>query len=190
MENYSGNKQLTTQDVINAPEIVWLGIDFTQAKFIGPSGFVEINKIINVSLAAINDLFVAEPQKFNFPKLTGKMATSLLNMVYERNVKISSEGIIRVDDNYTIDEQVVKKIVSEYNFPSDNRPGLLFVVESLNKNKKTANTWVTFVDMKNREVIVTRKFAAPAMGFTFRNYWANAFLGILKLMPGYLRSLR
>jgi hypothetical protein len=176
------------QDVKVAPEIVWLGIDFTKAKFVGPAGFNDIHSIINTQVHSINDLFVKEPAKFNFPKFMRKTARYKLDIVYQRNMKISPEGLILVTDvPGRVDGNVVQQIVDECQFPQDNLIGMMFVVESLDKNQSASFTWVTFIDLNNGKVIYTGKFAGRAGGIGFRNFWANSFFDILKQMTTLMR---
>jgi hypothetical protein len=177
----------TITDVRAAQEIVWLGVDFTHAKLIGPSGFTDIYSIIHTQFASMNDLFVREQQKFNFPKFLSKTARYNLQKVFERNTKISPDGLILVYDTPNrIDGTVVQQIIDECQFPQENAIGLMFIVESLDKIKSTSFAWVTFIDLNTGKGIITSKFAGQAGGFGFRNYWANSFFDILKRISSIL----
>jgi len=186
MEEITSGKNF--QDVKLAPEVVWLGIDFTQVKLIGPSGFSNVPNIVNTQVHSINDLFVKEPNKYNFPKFLGKTARYKLDIVYERNMKIPVDGLVLVSDpGGRVNEEVVQKVVDECQFPKDNLIGMMFVAEALDKNQQAAFAWVTFIDLNTGKVIYTSKYAGTAGGFGFRNYWARSFFDILRQMPSIFR---
>jgi hypothetical protein len=178
----------TFQDVKSSPEIVWLGIDFTRAKFIGPSGFNDVHSIINTQLHSMNDLFVREPQKYNFSKFLGKTARYKIDVVYQRNLKISPEGLILLSDpGNRFDQNTIQQVVDECQFPKDNLIGLMYIVETLDKNQQASFVWVTFIDLANGKVILTGKYAGRAGGFGFRNFWAGSFFDIMKQFPSMMR---
>lgn len=178
----------TFNDVRTAPELVWLGIDFTKVRLVGPAGFSDVNSIIRVQIHSMNDLWVKEPHKYNFPKFTGKTARTRLDLVYQHNMQIPIDGLILVQDTPgRINEGVVQEVVNECKFPQDNLIGMMFVAESLDKNQAAAFVWVTFVDLNNGKVILASKYAGRAGGIGFRNYWANAFFDVFRQMPTILR---
>jgi hypothetical protein len=42
--------------------------------------------------------------------------------------------------------------------------------------------WVTFIDMKTRQILFTERMVAEPGGFGLRNYWAGAIKGVLEKM--------
>lgn len=178
----------TFQDVKACAEIVWLGLDFTRVKLIGPAGFNDVHRIVNTEFHAMNDFFVKEPKKFNFPKFIRKTARYKLDFVYQRNMKIPVDGLVLVSDiGNRVDGNIVQQVVDECQFPKDNLIGMMFVVESLDKIQAAAFVWVTFIDLATGKVIFASKYAGRAGGLAFRNFWANSFFDVLKQLPSIMR---
>jgi hypothetical protein len=50
----------------------------------------------------------------------------------------------------------------------------------MSKSREEASGWITFVDMGSKTVLRTFRETGKPGGFGFRNYWAKAFLNILK----------
>ena len=160
----SGNAKLT-----------FLGLDFTQAKYIGRIGFTDPNAIKNQHMASWNNLIEAEAKKFSLQKAFNlkddKYATSVEDMV-KLNKTVDVEGNI-TDDAYSITEEQVKKSVSKYSLSQKEGVGLVYVVESLSKTDERLYAWVTFIDMSSKKVLYTEKVDGKAGGIGFRNYWAG-----------------
>jgi hypothetical protein len=178
----------TFQDVRSCPEIVWLGIDFSRVKFIGPAGFNDVRSILATQIHGMNDVVIKETNKFDFAKFLRKRARYKADQVYQHNMNISPDGIVLVvDPGNRVDGAVVQQVVDECKFPQDSGIGLLFVAESLDKNQSAAFTWVAFVDLACGKVIATSKYAGRAGGLSFRNFWVNAFFDILKQLSPIVR---
>jgi hypothetical protein len=185
-ENTTPNKSF--QDVINAPEIVWLGIDFSRVKFIGPAGFNDLQSILTSQIHGINDVVIKENHKFDFQKFLRKRPRYKAEQVYMHNMNINPAGIVLVvDQGNRVDGSMVQDVVNECQFPAENAIGLMFVTESLDKNQAAAFAWVAFVDLATSKVIATSKYAGRAGGITFRNYWANAFFDIIRQLSHIVR---
>lgn len=166
---FSGNTHLT-----------FLGLDFTQARYIGKIGFTDAAAIKNQHMVSWNNLIEAEPKKFSLQKAfklkDDQYASKVEDMVnLNKNAKV--EGNI-IDDAYSITEDQVKKSVSKYSLSSKEGIGVVYVVESLSKTDEKLSAWVTFIDLSTKKVLYTEKVEAKAGGFGFRNYWAG---GVFKI---------
>lgn len=169
------------QDVRSAPEIVWLGIDFSRVKLIGPAGFSDLHAILSTQIHAMNDVFIKENNKFDLVKYLRKKPRYQAEQVYQHNMNISPEGIVLVTDpGNRMDANTVQQIVDECKFPLQPAIGMLFAAEALDKNQVAAFVWVAFVDMSTGKVIAASKYAGRAGGLSFRNFWVNAFFDVLK----------
>ncbi len=178
----------TFQDVRNCPEIVWLGIDFTRVKFVGPAGFNDIHSILAVQTHGMNDVVIKESKKFDFVKFLRKRPRYKAEQVYQHNMNISPEGIVLVSDTGNrVDGAVVQQVVDECKFQQEDAIGLMFVAETLDKNQVAAFAWVAFVDLNSGKVIATSKYAGRAGGLSFRNFWVNAFFDILRQLSPIVR---
>ncbi|WP_159474061.1 hypothetical protein [Dyadobacter sp. 3J3] len=168
---FAGNAKLT-----------FLGLDFTQAKFIGRLGFVDPVAIKNQHITSWNDLIEYEPKKFSLQdafKLKPEMYQSKVSDMVKLNESVDVKGNI-TEDEYVITEDQVKKSVSKYSLSVKDGIGIVYVVESLNKKAEKLFAWVTFIDLKTKKVLYTEKLEGSAGGFGFRNYWAGGVYKINK----------
>jgi len=180
----------TKADVLNdnSKDITWLGIDFSQAKFIGPaSQFKDAGEISNEDFrdkytVSWNQLFIDEQKKFNVAEMVHRpQVTYALDVTAKANGKIKKDFFgANPNDFKTLDEKKIGDLVSHYDFQGKTGAGLLFFAEGMSKGLQEAGAWVTLVDMKSKKVLFTTYKTGKAGGFGFRNYWAKSWANILK----------
>ncbi|MBS1587496.1 MAG: hypothetical protein JSS82_18330 [Bacteroidetes bacterium] len=178
-------------------ELTWLGLDFTQLKFIGDAAqWKDAGEITNGAMRdryfpGWNDLFVKEQKKYDVAKATNRADVKYATNVTEKaNNSIKNPSFFTDDANaYThLTEQQVNDLVRKYDFQGNKGLGLLFFVESMSKGKEEAAMWVTFVDMGSKKVLLTKRLTEKSGGFGFRNYWAKTFNMALKDMGNDLKK--
>lgn len=156
-------------------KLVFLGLDFTQAKYIGKIGFTDPMAIQNQHIVSWNNLIELEPKKFSLQKafnLKDDQYKSKVEDMVKLNKSVNVEKNI-TDDESALTEDQVKKGVGKYALSEKDGIGLVYVVESLNKNSEKLVVWVTFIDLATKKVLHTEKVEGKAGGFGFRNYWAG-----------------
>ncbi|GGM85769.1 hypothetical protein GCM10010967_17460 [Dyadobacter beijingensis] len=169
-------------------KLVFLGLDFTQAKYIGKAGFMDAQAIQNQHIVSWNNLIELEPKKFSLQKafnLKDDQYKSKVEDMVKLNKAVNVEKNI-TDDEYSITEDQVKKSVAKYALSEKEGIGVVYVVESLNKSAEKLIAWVTFIDLATKKVIHTEKVEGKAGGFGFRNYWAG---GVYKINQEIDKSL-
>jgi hypothetical protein len=163
-------------------KLVFLGLDLTQAKYIGKIGFTDPVAIKNQHMASWNNLLEYEPKKFSlqeaFKLQPDQYETKVADMTKLNESAEVKENI--TDEDYVLTEDQVKKSVSKYSLSVKDGIGLVYVVESLNKKAEKLFAWVTFIDLRTKKVLYTEKLEGSAAGFGFRNYWAGAVYKINK----------
>lgn len=182
--------QLTKADIFGSEEITWLGLDFSQVHFIGEAaqwqdvGDINNDELRDKYFVAWNDLFINEQSKYDVAGAVGRSEVSYATEVTEKsNNKLTRDFFSSNGNDYQLlDEQKVQKLVSKYNFQGKSGIGMMFFVEGMSKGKAEASMWVTFVDMKAKKVLLTKRMEEKARGFGFRNYWAKTFYLALKDM--------
>jgi hypothetical protein len=186
---FVGVAQNTLSELFNGnARLVFLGLDFTQAKYIGRIGFTDADAIKNQHMVSWNSLIEAEPKKFSLEKafkLNSDRYASKVDDMIKLNKSVDVDGNI-TDDAYSITEDKVRKSVSRYNLSEKDGIGLVYVVESLNKTTEKLVAWVTFVDLRTKKVLYTEKVEGAAGGFGFRNFWAGGVYKINKLIESSL----
>ncbi|MEO7524130.1 MAG: hypothetical protein ABIT58_08550 [Ferruginibacter sp.] len=169
-------------------EITWLGMDFTQAKFIGAATqFKDAGEITNADfrdkyVKGWNQLFVNEQKKFDVAKVVHRTDVRYGMEVTEKvNIGIKGDFFSNNPDEYmSLDAGKVESLVKKYNFQGKSGVGLIFFIDGMSKGKDQASAWVAYIDMKSKKVLMSKHVTGKSGGFGFKNYWAKAFYGILK----------
>jgi hypothetical protein len=173
--------------VFSTNEIVWYGLDFSNAKFIGTfdqgagiapaTGYDMKTKWI----AQWNALIAKEQPHFDFRKAFQKD-----NVIYDLepmatvNKKVDADKCMAFNAN-KVERADVEASVKSYPVGEKKEGiGCSFVVENFNKTTETASVWVTFFDIRTHKVLLCEKLEGKCMGIGMRNYWAGAIKSIIK----------
>lgn len=180
-------KAQTAKDAFNATEVVWYGLDFTKAKFVGQfdQGFGAMpatgTDMKNKWIPQWNALIAKEPQNFKIKEAFRKDNVYYdMAPVNEINSKIDVDNCMSFNAG-KIERSEIDAMVKKYG-AGDKKEGigLVFIVENFNKGTEMADVYVTFFDIASRKVLFTEKMSGKAMGVGMRNYWAGSIKAILK----------
>jgi len=165
-------------DVFNtALPITWLGLDFSQARFIGDHyKFTSVHDARNL-IDAWNELMIKEPAKFDIAKMLGKKQAILRVDVTQTHNNALDMALLLADStgqHNHLKKDDIETIVKFYDFKGLKGLGVMFNVETFNRKIPMALVWVTFVNMETGEVIFTEQMEQAPGGFGIRNYWAGA----------------
>jgi hypothetical protein len=176
--------QTTAKDIFKEGEIVWFGLDFSQAKFIGQfegvqgSGPLSGEDIKQDLMPAWNGVIVNEPLRYNIPLTFRK--TSVFNdieVVANRNKAIDESTMLSI--NQVTREIDVNAIVASYaKCEKAEGLGLVFIVDYFSKSTIEAAVIVTYFDIKTKKVLFSDRMTAKPRGFGLRNYWAGAIYNV------------
>lgn len=176
-------------DIFDADKsITWLGMDFTQVKFIGEAtqwsdaGEITNSQMRDKYFPGWNALFISEKDKYKVADAVRRAEVDYAIDVTEKANNALKGNFFENDGNlyHSLDDKKVADLVKKYDFKGHEGIGMMFFVEGMSKGKEMASMWVTFVDMKNKTVLLTKQMEGKAGGFGFRNYWAKSFLNVLK----------
>lgn len=170
----------TLKDFLSSSEVplTYLGVDFTQAKVLNEIA-ANASDIRDRQYAAINQVIINEPKKYDFQKAFSKsVVTNDISLVNEKNGKIDAEKIIATEEP-KLTKANIESVVKGYNFSGKKGIGLMFVMESMNKATATASMYVTLIDLSSKKVLLTERMTAKPAGFGFRNYWAKTVYEVL-----------
>jgi len=167
-----------TKKITDIKSVVWLGVDFTAAKFTLVTDDPAV--IVNQFLKSINTLVVTERAKFDIKKFFNiPEVTYEIDMANEFNAKIDPSKLVITDD-YKFEMDKVKEVIKKYNLKDKTGTGLIFVAENLNKTSLSASYYVCFFDLKTKEIIECKKKSGHVTGVGFRNFWASSIYVIMK----------
>ncbi|WP_448699592.1 hypothetical protein ACFGVR_21345 [Mucilaginibacter sp. AW1-3] len=170
--------------------VTWLGVDYSQTKFIGAatkSGEAVITNDVfrDGYTSEWNQLFITEQKKYDVAKAIGRKSVE-----YKIDVALNANRALTKKDFFTNNpgdfhlttEATIADAVKKYDFMNHEGIGLLFFVDGMSKGTASMGIWVTFVDMKSKTVLYTTYQTAKPGGFGFRNYWAKPLYTVLKDM--------
>jgi hypothetical protein len=171
-------------------EIIWFGVDFSAAKFIGKEGFVNPVDITENKFNSWNMIIIKEPDKYNVRKYFKK---NLVNydtvLVRQRNATVKPDQlVIEKKETYSFGKEKVAEIIKSYTPEEPSGIGLVFIVESFNKPKGKAYIYVTFFDIATKELLFTERVKGEPGGMSMRNYWAGAILSVMNRSQGKLKE--
>lgn len=174
----------TLKEFFNSSEVplTYLGVDFTQAKVFNDIAANAMD-IRDRQFAAINQVIVNEPKKYDFQKAFSKSTvTNDISFVNAKNAKIDAEKIMEANsaDEMRFKKATIESIVKGYHFGGKKGIGLMFIMESMNKASAQGSMYVTLIDLASGKVLLTERMTAKAAGFGFRNYWAKTIAEVLK----------
>lgn len=185
----------TVKDIVGSSytSILWMGIDYSQVKLYGSCapaalpGFEKVEKeaeeIRDVYFPAWNQLILNESDKYNLARALRRSKipsdltmmevrnsdTDLNNMFALKKVELSPEAILNIIQSYEMSVIDKKKGIA-----------LVFIMESMNKNTEKAIMYVTFFNIRTKEVLITERMIGRASGAGFRNYWVRPFYEVIK----------
>ncbi|HMG82850.1 MAG TPA: hypothetical protein VK559_07430 [Ferruginibacter sp.] len=170
--------------------ITFLGLDFSQTKFIGEAtqfkdaGAITNNEFRDKYAPGWNELFVNEEKKYDVAKAIDykKDIPYALDVTDKANSKIKKPNFFSNDlnDYKKLTADKIAGLVKKYNFQGKSGVGLIIFIEGMSKGKEEAGAWVAYVDMKSKKILLSGYVTGKSGGFGFKNYWAKAFLNILK----------
>lgn len=172
--------QYTPADVFKVDNITWYGLDFSNIKLIGSEGFTDPYAVKNQFFDSWNNLIITETDKYDLAGFFHKsFVENDLSIVQERNMLPDPDELV-INTDYSLGEDEVKKIISEYDITDKEGIGLVFIMESFNKTDEKGYMWVSFFDIETKEVLLSNKMSGKVGGFGIRNYWAKSFYSVMK----------
>jgi len=164
-------------------KVTWLGLDFTDAIFIGDRERLGSKEDINHLLGGLNRLIVDEPYKFDIAlAIDKKKVENAIEVTLEKNetLDVLEKYASSSKEYFHIKPNRINEIVDTYSFKDLEGVGLMFIIESFNKINEEASIWVTFIDMNTKEIIISERITAEPKGFGLRNYWAGAIYSVIQ----------
>jgi hypothetical protein len=181
--------QNTAKDIFSKPDMVWFGLNFSEAKMVGnfaqvgEAGESSSKELRDKWMPSWNGLIIGEPQNFKFAETYEKdNIITDINSTEKMNKAINL-GSLTQDEMFSFSDpqKAVKNVVSKLQANEKKEGlGLVYVVESFNKNTQIATIYVTIFDIATKNVLITEKIEGKGAGIGLRNYWAGAVKVITK----------
>jgi len=174
----------------NDMAITWLGADFSHATIEDFCG-CEPAQFAQQIIPSINEVVVKEASKYDFAKFLQKSDfISDITSVTKSNESIDPNAMVRTEATHkTLDKATIAKIVASYDLTGKKGVGVVLIYESLSKRNLKAIMYLTYVQMPEGKIILSKQVEGKPGGFGVRNYWAATIYSFLKEYKGeYLRS--
>jgi hypothetical protein len=176
----------TKSDVFNKDiEVTWLGLDFSNAKFLGDREKFGSESDVKHLMTAWNELIINEAEKFNVAKAVDRSkVTNATEVTTARNGEVDVQAMFTDNqkDYLHIQPSDIEGIVSSFDFKGKTGIGLVFIVETFSKPNEEGSMYVTFVNMGSKELLFSERLTAEPKGFGMRNFWAGCIYGVLTKM--------
>lgn len=166
--------------------VTWLGLDFTNAKFIGSTAEFGTPEKSGELMAAWNSLLSKEHAKFDVGRYFRKREVNLdFALTSNKNKSLDFASKIASGEANELSKSDIEEIIGAYDFTGRTGLGLMFNVESFNREKVKSAIWITFIDLNTGEVIFTERRIGRPSGIGVRNFWGNS---VLNMMQGISRK--
>lgn len=174
-------------DFLEHKEILWLGIDFSKAKFT-QKGFDFPSEVLKSYFHEWNMLIISDQKKYDIRLSFRKPIMSYdLSMVSKKNRIIKSNQLLC--ENISVESVMDKEEMCQYltglDYPQLHPYALLFVVESFDNNSKTGSVWVNIVHTGQKIPVLCEKFLKIPSGFGIKSYWSRIFYNLLYDIKNY-----
>jgi len=191
--------------------IDFLGLDFSEFKFIGNSG-VSGYTMRDQFFGEWNYMFYSEKKKYNigrfikiFPKSAGKPTPSRnwqirsinsinyrTEFVSEINSNVDAKKIV-VYSNYNLEDFTKDKLqeaINRYSFEFTSPVALTFIVNYYNWVNETgeSNIAAVFFNTNTKEILFSTTLTGEGSGRNFRNFWMNSIDNILPKLQKVIKK--
>ncbi len=173
----------TAQDIFKSgTPVTWLGLDFTEARFIGDRERLGSHSDVLHLMESINQLIVNEPTKYDIAAAIGRARVEkAINVTSNHNSQLEVSELLsdQTKDYQRLKSSDIERIVSGYSFDDLDGIGLMFNVESFSKMDESASVWVTFINLNTKKVLFTQRLTGKPGGFGLRNFWGRSIYNII-----------
>ncbi len=179
--------QHSAKDFFTDKKIVWYGIDYSKARFVGSfaqvkdAGALDGKALVEKYFTGWNNVVIHEPKKYDVAKSFNKeSATNDLAAVTKVNSETNPTGIMQ-ENPYTLEASEIPGMIAKYQGGTEkNGIAAVFIAESYDHNRESGSYYVVVFDITTKKVLIQEKYSVKPGGFGVRNYWAKTIFETLK----------
>jgi len=178
---YDKESKFNAKDIfIKNQDIYFYGLDFSNARFIGPN-FNNKQEIKDTYFKVWNDILVSE-SKYDLKAPLRKSNVYVYNNVAASVNKDADPSTF--SDNYSeFSTEALSKMVGAYECGNNSGIGLSFIVEAFDWNKNKSFVYIVFFDLDSRKILLFDKMEGIPGGMSsIRNYWINSIANIIEVI--------
>lgn len=167
--------------VFSSRNMVFYGLDFTEARFTGGSGLTSPTAMQDKYMPGLNELMIFERKRYDVAKSYQK---SNVEYYFDLTDKFNSKTdiynqYVYKDVEVLSDEQVLTA-VKKFKDPKHHGLGLVYIVDEVNHYRNVISVHITFFDIDSGEMLFSRRARGEMKGFSIRNYYAGGIRQIIK----------
>ncbi|MBS1636275.1 MAG: hypothetical protein JST26_10185 [Bacteroidetes bacterium] len=175
--------QKTAKDFFSSDDMVWYGLNFSQARMIGQfdqaagAGAATGSDIKNKWIPSWNGVIISEPK--NFKREEAFRKTNIYNDIAateKQNLAIDADKLMTYNPySFSDPKETIKHVISSLSGGEKKEGiGVTFVVESFDKTNMKAVIYAVVFDIATKKVLISEKIEATPRGIGLRNFWAGA----------------
>ena len=173
--------------LLEAKSVKFFGVDFSEVKVYGAQ---ETVPQLLQAFENINNLFLAEPEKYDFEKIL-KREVSVVSVKAVNSVAdyIDEEELKTEDSSYRLDDKTIAEMIKFLPVDKEDGVGAVMVAEMLNKPAARGSYIIVYFSLEDKEILGSFRAEGKASGMGLRNYWANSVYDIIKSNKQSLKEL-
>jgi len=164
-----------SKDIINPDvQLVWLGCDFSKARFTKAEEFTDKDQILRFFVDCNNVVLNAA----NMEQVSKRLKRDVIkdfSYVTAKNEKVNWENVHSDDLDYSLSDDVLKEMVKELSIDQTKYKGhiaLVFCEENYSKTNEEATLACVFFRVDDLEILYIKRDAFKPKGYGFMNYWS------------------
>lgn len=185
----SGSLQAQSmQDVFKDKQMTWYGLDFSQAKFIGaftntgPKDSKSPTVLRDIYFEGWNYVIVNEKKKYNLQFFFDKNVVKYdLSKVRAINSSVDTATMMATSVVPFTGKQIQQAVLN-YRNKDTSGLGLVFIIESFDRNQDLGTMHAAFFDIATGIVLFTKKVKSTPDGMGVRNYWIRTVYNSMEAM--------
>lgn len=153
-------------------DIVFYGYDFTYLKLSNARKMGQSINLIQKYFNEWNTHFNKEVGFVNLKKWMGKHSMLMGNQVFQNYYKRDFNNFVDLG-NYCISFEDLQKVVKSYVINETQGIGMVINLVNFNKDREFSMAWVTFFDIKTRQIMFAVLTTGEAGGGGMVGHWGN-----------------
>lgn len=168
-------------NVFESNDMVFYGLDFSQARFTGGSGLTSPASMQDKYMPALNELMIDERRRYDVAKSYSKK-----NVEYSFSVADDFNADFDVYESYVngvvenLTDEEVRSVINKYEDEKHSGLGLIYVVDEVSHGRNLITIQIVFFDIDTQEVLLVKRARGAMKGFSIRNYYAGGIRQIIK----------
>ncbi|MFN7144715.1 MAG: hypothetical protein ACK4YP_13145 [Myxococcota bacterium] len=196
-----------TSQLQSAPEMVWLGLDYSRVRIFTPEQFDNPEqRVFWDPGGGLGDTVTRfKKPKDAFDQLVADWNSMAvhdhledLEKALQREITVDlptpagqtqRKGDVFFESVYDakstpveLNQTVIQEMVKKYKIKAKKGVGLVFVMDRLSQPDKEVCAWPTYIELEKKTVLATERVCEKPGGSGYRNYWFN-------IIPAYVKDV-